>query len=510
VSFTAGQSAAVFTISLNGDYANESDENLTVTLSSPSAGQLIASGQSTASGVIRNDDTGLSVSATASNLAEGSVAGQYSEHVFTVTRSGIVAGETTVAYTVSGLGAAGVAADATDFRTGVLPTGTITFAPSQTLSTVTVYVNQDQDVENNETYRLTLSNASGNADIQVASADGTILSDDAGLSLAANAASVTEGTSGSQFVYFTVTRSGDLSQTTTVDWTRASSGTVVDSADLTSNLTAGTVTFAPGASTQQVVFSVKGDTTLEPNELLQIQLSNPSAGAFLLSNTTASTSILNDDDSLSLQASSLNVTEGGAGVSTPIVFNILRDASGILRSGTVVEWTFQSSMANSKDFDLVAGLSQDALGTNNGLPSGSVTFSAGQTAIPLTVFVHGDSSVERNETYSIGIATPTANTALSVASLNGQITNDDFGFSIGADQTALNEGVTVLNGTTTGRCGHRYSRCHVFRDSRRHLFVRFGLGGRIVAVNHGSDVHLRRVAKADHLDPGRRYHGRAG
>lgn len=449
LSFTAGQTSIDFNVAIKGDYSDELDENLTITLSSPSAGQLIAAGQGTATGQIRNDDTGLAVSATSTTVVEGSTPGQFTEHVFTVVRTGILSGTTTADYSVAGLGEAGLAATAADFA-GTLPTGTIAFAPSATEATITLRVAQDQDVENNEGYRLTLSNASDNADIKVAYADGSIVSDDAGIEISADSASVDEGTADSQFVYFTVTRTGDQSQTTTVNWLRGTTGAAVDATDLVSNTTGGTLTFTAGVTSQQISFAVKGDTSLESSESLVVTLQTPSAGAHLLADSSATTTILNDDDLVTLTSGNLNMYEGATGSSTPVVFNISRDSTGLLRDGTIVEWSLQSSMTKLSDFNLIDGASQDTLGLNGGLPSGRITFGLNETTIPVTVLVHGDGAVERDESFTINITTPTSNTAMAVTAVSGSLINDDFGFSIASDQSTAPEGQTVVNGTTTG------------------------------------------------------------
>ena len=56
---------------------------------------------------------------------------------------------------------------------------------------------------------------------------------------------------------------------------------------------AGTVTFAPNQTTQQITVLVNGDTAFEPNETFTIQLTNP--GGATLSNANGTGTILNDD-----------------------------------------------------------------------------------------------------------------------------------------------------------------------------------------------------------------------
>ncbi|WP_416547578.1 Calx-beta domain-containing protein [Limnohabitans sp. DCL3] len=455
VSFTAGQTNLLLTLDVQGDYFNESDENLTVALTAVSPGQLLGSTVSQ-TGVIVNDDTGVSVAANLPSQVEGSVSGGRLAHEFTITRSGILSGETVVDYAVTGHGAAGFAVDQGDFEGGTLPAGSVTFAATETTKVVTVWTLKDEAIENNEGIRLTLTSASGNADIQQATADTQLLSDDSGLQISAQAASVDEGTLGvDQSVRFNVTRTGDLSKVSTVNWTLSGG---LDANDLTTGaLTSGTVTFTAGMTAVQVNLPVKGDTGLESDETMTVTLSGANAGSFILDGqNAASTLIKNDDDRLTLAATSTTVDEGLAGTSTPIVFTITRDAAGVKKAGTVLDWTMNSSMLKPNDFDLVGGLSQDRSGANGGLPSGSITFAQGQTAEVVTILVHGDGAVERNEAFTISVSTATPNNSFSntptagAISVPGVVNNDDVGFSVEAFDAVVAEGQTLVNGVASG------------------------------------------------------------
>ncbi|MFN7660345.1 MAG: bluetail domain-containing putative surface protein, partial [Dolichospermum sp.] len=94
---------------------------------------------------------------------------------FTVTRSGNTTGTNTVNWTVAGTGTN--PANATDFG-GTLPLGTLTFAANETSKVITVNVNGDITQESNETFTVTLSNASNGANMTTATATATIQNDD--------------------------------------------------------------------------------------------------------------------------------------------------------------------------------------------------------------------------------------------------------------------------------------------------------------------------------------------
>ena len=106
-------------------------------------------------------------------------------------------------------------------------------------------------------------------------------------------AQVIEGDSGEQQLTFTVQRAGGSAGTGSVDYTIAF-GTA-DAADLgASAALTGTVSFAPGESSKQIVVPVTGDTVGEFNETLNVTLSN-ATGPIVLVDATAVGTIVNDD-----------------------------------------------------------------------------------------------------------------------------------------------------------------------------------------------------------------------
>src|SRR5207245_895905 len=131
---------------------------------------------------------------------------------------------------------------------------------------------------------VALSNATG-ANLETSSATGTILNDDSSLSITATDAAKSEGNSGNTDLTFTVTRTGVISGTASVDFSVAGSGTnVAEAADFGGTLPGGTVSFAAGETTKTITVNVSGDTTIEPDEGFTVTLSN-AAGASLGTST---------------------------------------------------------------------------------------------------------------------------------------------------------------------------------------------------------------------------------
>ncbi|MGD9881882.1 MAG: DUF4214 domain-containing protein, partial [Reyranella sp.] len=223
-------------------------------------------------------------------------------------------------------------AGANDFSAGTLPGGTLSFAIGETTKTITVGVQGDTTIESSEGFAVTLANPSAGLTIATATASGTIQTDDASVSIAATAASKTEGNSGTTAFTFTVTRSGDTSAAQSVGWSVAGSGTnAANAADFTVGvLPSGGVTFAAGETTQVVTINVQGDTTSEPNEGFTVTLANPSAGLVIatgsatgtIQNDDAAPLVVHDDAFIALRGSNIV-----AGANTGVLFN--DDGSGL-------------------------------------------------------------------------------------------------------------------------------------------------------------------------------------
>src|SRR5206468_803374 len=168
--------------------------------------------------------------------------------------------------------------------------GTLTFAPGVSTQPIAVTVNGDTTVEPDETFVVNLSSPT-NATITDAQGAGTIVNDDVVLpALTINNASVTEGNSGTTTATFSVTLTPTSTQTVTVAYTTAN-GTAANGSDFVG--ISGTLTFAPGVSTQPIAVTVNGDTTVEPDETFVVNLSSPTNAT--ISGAQGVGTIVNDD-----------------------------------------------------------------------------------------------------------------------------------------------------------------------------------------------------------------------
>jgi len=176
LTFKAGETSKVITLNVVADTTVETDETFTITLSQPSLNTTLTTASAT--GTIQNDDiiTFLALSPTSIVKTEGQVQTIATQFKFTVTRSGLTTGSTSVRFAV----APGVDSTLTntDFWGNVLPSGTLIFKAGELTKEITINVVADKLMELDETFILTLSGASANTTITTASTTGTIQNDD--------------------------------------------------------------------------------------------------------------------------------------------------------------------------------------------------------------------------------------------------------------------------------------------------------------------------------------------
>ena len=432
------------------DFADSDDDAGSVVLQ-PN-GRIIVAGFTTLNGstnfaLARFDNASVSrLAITAANAVKPEGQSGSTPLTFTVSRTGDTSGPSSVQYAVIGSGPN--PADAGDFG-AMFPSGTLTFAAGELSRTITVSVRGDKSVENNESFMVTLSNAV-NADILTAAALGTILSDDASLTIAATDANQNEGDSGNTPFTFTVTRAGDASRTASVKYTAKGSGAVAANAADFGGVAfpSGTLNFAVDETTKTITLNVHGDTTIEPNEGFTVTLSNPVNA--ILATATATGTILNDDASVSIAATSANKAEGNSG-NTPFTFTATR--TGDARGSASVDFVIAGAATKGADLaDFDGGV----------FPSGMVNFSANETTKTITINVVGDTTVEPNEGFTVTLSNP-SHAVIGTASATGTVLNDDTSLAIAAasaNKAEGNSGNTPFTFTIT-RAGDVHSTASV-------------------------------------------------
>ncbi|MGG6293067.1 beta strand repeat-containing protein [Leptolyngbya sp. AN02str] len=299
---------------------------------------------------------------------------------------------------------------------------TVSFAPGETSKQVIIPIVGDTGFEPNETIGLTLGNPTGGATLGGQSTSTfTIVNDDpepvpGTLAFTSATYSAPEGNSDTpNTVIATIARSGGSDGTVTVVVTRAG-GTATPGSDFTDGFPI-TVTFAPGETQKQIEIPIVGDTVFEPDETLELVLSNPTGGATLGNQSTTTFTIVNDDvapipGTISFTTDSGSVLEGNSGTASVVVATLQRTGGS---DGVVsVEVVLAAGGSATPDSDFL-----------NSLPL-TVTFADGETTKQIELVIVGDTIVEADETLQLVLQNPTTGATLGTQTTTTfTIVNDD-------------------------------------------------------------------------------------
>jgi Calx-beta domain-containing protein len=383
----SGCRCATVNVPILGDLINEGTETFVVKLSSP-VGGTIARAQGIGT-VYDNDGPPSIVVTDVSGLeASGSL-------TFDVLLTSATVGTVTVDYTTSD----GAALAGSDYTA---TSGTLTFTPGQTSKPIPVTIVNDALAEDDETFTLNLSNATGGIAIADPQGVGTIVNDDLDPTVSVGNASVVEGDIGTTTLSLPVTLSGPSGREVDVDYA-TSDGTATAGSDYTA--TSGTLVFAAGDTSKQIAVTVNGDLLVEGNETFTVTLSAPFNAD--LGTTVATGTITNDDANPKLVVGDATVLEGNSGT-TPLTFTVAMVPVSV--TDVTVDYATSGGTATA---------GSDYTGT-----SGTLTIPAGQASGTITVSVIGEKTYEPNETLGLTLSNPVGATIVA-GTATGTILNDD-------------------------------------------------------------------------------------
>ena len=390
LTFAPGTLTQTVGVPILADALNEPTETFLVNLSAP-VNATIGDGQAT--GTITDDDGAPVLSIGDVSVLEGNSGG--TNATFTLTLSAPSGLSVTVPWTTAD--GTATAADS-DYRAA---SGTVTFAAGVTTRTINVRVYGDRRIEPDETFVVNLG-APVNATVADGQGVGTILTDDVAPTPSLRISDITVSEA-SAAATLTVTLSGASAQTVTVEYATAN-GTATAGSDYTA--ASGTLTFAPGQTTQTLLLPVLDDTLPEPSETFVVNLSNLT-NATMADNQGVVTITDNDSPLPSVTIDDRSVVEGNNG-GTNVTFTVTLSAAS--SSPVTMLWATADGTATAGS-DYRAG-------------SGTVTFAPGVTTAQVTVRVFGDRQVEPDETYFVNLSNP-ANAVLVKGQGLGRIVNND-------------------------------------------------------------------------------------
>ncbi len=375
---------------------------------------------------------------------------------FEVTRSGDLSEEVSFDFTVTPSGFD--PAEAEDFVGGAFPTGTVTFADGADTALVTVEVQGDFVQEGTEDFTVMISNATtdGPSPISI-NGDTTfarIFNDDQPVRFFAGNGSVVEGDvdADNRELVLTVFRSGETQVAASVDF--AIQLTTAELEDFEPGVLplSGTLDFAIGETSRQIVLPVAEDIEIESNEQVRLLLSNATSEApagsppgtvipAIISDSLGIGTILTDDFAVEFRVSNAFVVEGDAASDMrELIFTVTR--SGDLTPAAQVDLSFVTASFNAADAN---DFEVNPFGTQ------TLVFGAGQTTRTIRLAIDEDVDIEANERIDARLS----NQQLADGSTNdvlildgfgtGTINNDDF-----PPRISVNGGGSVFEGTGAG------------------------------------------------------------
>jgi hypothetical protein len=417
ITIPAGSSSVTLNLTVNNDALMESSEtviitpgtvgntyNASVTVITPVPVVTIAD----------NDPATLTISSP--SITEGDSGTQ--NLTFNVTLSNATGSSVSVNYATAN----GTALAGEDY---VTKSGTLTFAGTAETQTISIQVNGDQKIEQNEAFTITLSGLTntfgGQLTIAGSPATGTITDNDNTL---ANRVITIIPTNGQELgpvsgvFTFSFPAGVSADQPTTVNFGLTG---VAGAADYTGAVTS--VIIPAGANSETVSLTVLGDDILEGPESVILTATTVINSSYTITvdNSPHTLNII-DDDFANIITGNVSVPEGNNGL-TDMVFNVQLDkATG---SGFTIGYTITNGTAIAGE-DYIA-------------QTGTLTFSGAAETQQITVKVNGDQKIEANETLILTLGTP-SNTFGGFLSVNfspatGTITDDD--------NTVANKTITI-------------------------------------------------------------------
>ncbi|RYX78251.1 tandem-95 repeat protein, partial [bacterium] len=373
LTFPAGSAAGTtltFTVPINDDNLIEPAETFDVVLTNPTGG-LVTIATSTATVTITDNDTAV---ATITPGVNGNETGPVSG-TFIVTLSKPSSTDTQITYTLGG-----TATEGADYSPII--TKTITIPAGSTTGTITIPVITDAVTESVEMVIAKLGTSSNTA-ITINPSTATINI------LDANTASVSISTTptaneGDGTATFTVTLNNAVQNEFKVDYATAN-GTALAGSTLDYIATNNTLTFPAGSAAGTALtftVTINDDNIAEPDETFTATLSNITGGVVLISNATATATIVDNDASVATVTAGTPGSENG-----PVDGTFTVTLSNPSSQPTTITYTLAGTATEGSDYSNIV--------------TKTITIPAGQTVGTITIPVLTDNVVEGTETVII-------------------------------------------------------------------------------------------------------------
>jgi hypothetical protein len=448
LNFLAGQTSKTFAVPLKNDLALDGLRWVKLRLSGPSGSAALGSPSEAVLNISDNDAAGTFRFASGTYTVTEPSSAALTVNV-TVTRTGGTGGSVQLPWSITGgTATTGLAADpGVDVLIGA--SGALTFGPGETSKTIQAVVLSDTDVESNETVKIGLGSPTPGGSVGAPSEATLVVVDGDRQGTIQFAAPAVNGGEATGTVVIAVTRSGNLTQPATVDWTitggTATRGDAPGAGVDYVSPTGGTLSFSAGQGTPAapLAITVSGDALLEGPETLELALQNPGPGWAL--GAVPSTILTLVEGTVQFTAPGITVNEGSGSATVTIT-----------RSGLTTQ-PLTVSYAGGPPGSATPAATPTACspGADYRPVAGSLVFGPGQTSRTFSVPLCGDSLVEGDETLTLTLAVvsgpaipgPSGDTATLT------ITENDLGGALRFSSAAYSAGEGQAASVTVNRTG---------------------------------------------------------
>lgn len=279
-------------------------------------------------------------------------------------------------------------------------TNTLSFAPTERFKLITIPILNDGLKEANETFHVTLSNATGATLGFTKTTTVTIVDNDSGFQFESATYSVAEDAGA---VLINGTRGDDTNSTAAVDYA-TSDLTATNGLDYRG--TTNTLSFASGEKVKLVSVPILNDGITEPTKTFRVTLSNPSGG-LLGTRTTTTVTIQDNDPGLGFELGSYSVWEGAGEINLVV----LRGNGWNLGPITVDYATSNLTATAGPDYQALAG---------------TLEFQENETVKSLAIPIFRDALVEGSETFRVTLSNATGGATLGRATTTVTIQDNYF------------------------------------------------------------------------------------
>jgi hypothetical protein len=284
----------------------------------------------------------------------------------------------------------------------------VQFAPGEISKTIPVTIKGDQISESTETVALSFSKFDNNGQTGTTVPEAALIIEDDDSPPSYNFVegnySVDEGDSTSLFSQVQVSRSGDLSQISSVDVV-LTSGTAIANTDFTPGPQR--IQFAANQDIQTVSLGIIGNTKVQPDRSFGLSFNNFDKNGVVGDTTPTSTVTIRDDDKATLTLTAVEAT-----ATEPITTKVPNEQpkSGIYRisraadsfGDLTINLTPNSDKITANDYTLTTSTGQ-TLTINNNSPA-VVTLPNNQSSMDITLTPIDDIPAEADESLTLALA----------------------------------------------------------------------------------------------------------